>query len=235
MGTGARYVRMREMDLNGRQLVREHGWLPGVGLKATRRDAAWAFGVSGDIYDANLDYDGRLQNGVPFSTDTATTQGRITAEMSWQLTDTTALIGGIEYDGWRRHVLGRGSIAGVKERYSSWRLLAGASSTAWRSSSADFRLKGLMVLAGPEHLHAHFENQLYDDAVLTTKSAAGLRLDLTAYPRAFPHFSFGINVDWMRIRRSNDEILRKDGLPAGTVTQPQHERSAIGFHADYRF
>lgn len=235
MGAGLRYVRMTEMDASGRQLVREHGWLPGVGLSATRRYQTWTFGLSGEIYGADLDYDGRLQNGVPFTTDTATTQGRIAAEVTRQLTENTTLVGGLEYDGWRRHVLGRDGIAGVRENYSSWRLLAGAASSAWHTSSTDFRLKGLLVLAGPERLHAHFENQLYDDAVLNTRSAQGLRLDLTGYPRAFPRFSFGINVDWMRIRRSNDEVLRKDGLPTGTVTQPEHERSAIGFHAGYHF
>ncbi|WP_292931336.1 hypothetical protein [Noviherbaspirillum sp.] len=234
-GGGLRYVRMTESDNSGRQLVREHGWLPGLSLNATQRRDAWSIGVSGEIYGADLNYDGRLQNGVPFWTDTATTQGRIATELSRQLNENTAVVGGLEYDEWRRHVLGRGTVAGVNERYSSWRLLAGVATTAIRMPAASFTFKGLMIFARPERLRVHFENQLYDDVRFSTKPAIGLRLGMTAFPRALPNLSFGLDLDWMRIRRSDDGTLYKDGIPTGTVAQPEHQRSALGFHADYRF
>jgi hypothetical protein len=235
VGSGARHVRMTEYEINGQQLVREDGWLPGLALNAVFHQRGWHYGVSGEVYRSNLNYEGRLQNGAPFATDTATTQSRVTAELARELNENVRAIGALEYDQWQRNVLGRGSIAGVNERYASGRLLVGAATTAQPFSAVNVEFKGLLVLAHPERLRVRFDNQLYDNAHLSTKPAIGLRLALTARPFTLPNLSFAADFEWMQIKRSDDAILRRNGTPVGTVAQPEHRRSAIGFRANYRF
>lgn len=234
-GAGIRQVRVIETDRDGRQLVREKGWLPGLELRADYVLRDWRFGVAGAMYRHDIRHDGRLQTGAPFTTDTETTQTRVSLEVARQISDGAHLIGAIEWDQWRRHILGRGGVLGLDERYRSWRLLAGAETRLLQSSVADVNGKALLVVAQPERLRVRFDNQLFDDANLSTKSAVGLRLALAAQPAAMPNLSLAVEFDWLRVARSDDAVLRKNGAPVGLVAEPKHQRSAIGARVNYRF
>jgi hypothetical protein len=226
---------MTETGANGRQLTKEHGWMPGLELKANYQLRDWQFGVAGEAYGGDIRYDGRLQNGVPFSSDTATRQSRVGVEIGHRITEAARLIGVIEYDFWRRNIHGRGSVLGMNERYTSWRLLTGAETRFGQWSAASVSFKSLLVLARPERLRVRFDRQLFDDADFSTKPAIGARLEWGLQPAAFPNLSFEADFDWLRIRRSDNAVLRRNGAAVGTVAQPEHQRTALGIRANYRF
>ncbi|HIC97268.1 MAG TPA: hypothetical protein EYP11_02575 [Aquificaceae bacterium] len=60
-----RYVTWEEF-YRGERLLKEKGWVVGVGL----RHEAKPLVVGGELYAGTLDYDGRTQTGVPVETDT---------------------------------------------------------------------------------------------------------------------------------------------------------------------
>lgn len=232
---GVRYVTMDEVDTNGKQLVEEHGFLPGLEFKANYRRGDWLVTLGGEIYGGNLAYDGQMQGGTAFSTNTRTTQFRARTEVGRYVSDAVLLLAGAEWDYWKRDILGRGATLGLREEYNSWRFLAGAQTRVFQASWSDIYLTGLLVVSSPEHLEVNFDNQLFDQVNLSTKSAIGTRLAVEVRPKASPNVSVEGDFEWMRIDRSDETILSKGGSPVGTVVQPEHVRKAIGVKVKYRF
>jgi hypothetical protein len=151
------------------------------------------------------------------------------------ISDAMLLLVGTEWDYWKRDILGQGATLGMNEEYNSWRFLAGAQARVLQASWSDIYLKGLLVVSSPERLEVSFDNQIFDQANLSTKSAIGARLTLDARPKASSNVSIESDFEWMRIGRSDDAILSKGGSPVGTVAQPEHVRKAIGIKVKYRF
>jgi hypothetical protein len=232
---GMREVRTTETDRNVRRLVEEKGWLPGLELRADYLFSDWRFGVSGETYRHDISYEGRLQNGAGFSTDTETALSRISIDAARQITGATRLIAGIEWDHWQRNIEGRGNTLGLNERYTSWRLLGGGETRLLQSAWATINAKALLVMAAPEKMKVRFQNEVFDDAHLSTKSATGLRLAFGIQPAAVPAMTVTADFDWLRIARSDDAVLRRSGVPVGTVAQPEHTRQAFGIRLAYRF
>jgi opacity protein-like surface antigen len=232
---GLRYVRNTESGVDGSQMVREYGWLPGVGATAGYATGDWRIAMAGEIYGGNIAYNGQLQSGARFDSNTDTTQSRIRFELGRQVTDALQLLAGIEYDYWKRDIRGTANVAGLQEQYNSWRLLAGAKGRVAQWDAGTLHLQGLLVFSEPEHLTVRFDQQLFDDANFSTKSAVGLRFGAGFQPTALPNFSVLAELEWIDIGRSDNAVLRRNGVPVGTVTQPQHERTAFGVRAVYRF
>lgn len=233
--TGVRYVRMTEIGTDNRTMVREHGWLPGIGMAAMYATRDWQFGLSGSLYRNDITYDGRLQNGSPFTSETDTTQRRIRVEIKKRVTDAMRLTAGLEQDYWQRDIRGRGDVAGMHEKYTSWRFLAGAESrvTQWAAGAID--MKGAIMFARPEKLRVRFDQQAYDDVTLHTKSAVGVTFGIGFQPAVLPNLSIEAELDWISIKRSDNAVLRRNGIPVGTVAQPKHERTGFGVRVNYRF
>ncbi|RJG07672.1 hypothetical protein D3870_18220 [Noviherbaspirillum cavernae] len=232
---GARYVRMTETGTDNRTMVQEYGWLPGIGGAARYATQGWQFGVSGDFYRNDITYDGRLQSGASFVSETGTTQARIRLEIGRQVSEAVQLIAALERDVWQRDIRGRDGVAGLQERYTSWRLLTGATGRVAQWSAGSLDLTGLIVFARPEQMRVQFDRQLFDDASLSTKSAVGLRFGLGFQPAALPNLTLQADLDWIDIGRSDKAVLRRNGNAVGTITQPRHERAAFGLRAVYRF
>ncbi|MDH6148289.1 MULTISPECIES: hypothetical protein [Paraburkholderia] len=232
---GIRYATTDEVDINGKQLVKEHGFLPGLEFKANYKRGDWLVSLSGEIYGGNLTYDGQMQSGIAFSTNTRTRQFRMTTEVGRYISDAVLLLAGTEWDYWKRDILGQGATLGLKEEYNSWRFLAGAQTRVLQASWSDIYLTGLLVASSPEHLEVNFDNQLFDHVNFSTRSAIGARFALEVRPKAVPNVSVESDFEWMRIGRSDDAVLSKGGSPVGTVVQPEHVRKAIGIKVKYRF
>lgn len=232
---GARHFHMTENDPNGRRLVKEEGWLPGVQATVERTMDDWRISLHGERFQGGLNYDGQVQSGSAFTSNTDTAQSRIALETARTISDRMELIGGIEYELWRRRVHGQGGTAGVTEHYRSWRLLAGVDAGLPAFAGMNSRLRFMLVAAKPERLDVRFDNQLFDDAHFSTKPAVGARLGLALQPGMDTKLSFTADLDWLKVRRSNDAPLLKNGFTAGTVTQPEHVKTSLTLGLRYRF
>jgi hypothetical protein len=235
VGTALRQVRMVESDQQGRPLVREQGLLPGLRGEAVYQTGEWRLSANGDLYQRRIGYHGQVQDGPAFVSRTGTRQGRIGIEAAHALTPDSSLIGGLEWDHWQRDIEGRGSTLGLRERYSTWRWLAGARTLLAQRPTASLTGSALLVLAQPERLRVQFEGQAYDEARFKTRSASGLRLALTLQPALVANLSIAAELDALSVKRSDDVPLLQNGVAVGTVAQPRHSRRALGLRVDYRF
>jgi hypothetical protein len=232
--TGGRYVRMDEFDDDGKRLVRESGWLPGIGVGAKYNWTDWHIRLAGELYRNDITYDGQLQNGAPFKSETETDQQRITLEVGKRISDTIELLAAAEHDIWRRDIQGRGRI-GLHERYSSWRFLAGARGEISRFDAGIVSLHGYAVFSQAERLRVRPDRQVFDTTTLKTEPAVGARLGFGFQPAGFPNLSFETDLDWIRVDRSKSVVATRNGFPARTIWQPEHERAALGIRMHYRF
>lgn len=235
VGAGLRQVDLLERDLQGRQLVRERGLLPGVQASASYQAGDWRLGVRGDLYQGSVGYHGQSQGGASLVSDTGTSQRRIGLAAGFALTEHTQLMAALEHDHWRRRIEGRGATLGLTERYQSWRLLAGAGTRLLALAGATLHGSAMLVWAQPERLTVKFDGQVYDDASLETRSARGLRLVLGLQPAPTPHVRLNLEFDTLRIGHSEAATLRSSGLAVGTVAQPDHHRRALGLSLHYAF
>ena len=234
-GAGLRQVQLAEFDRQGRLLVREQGLLPGLQGEAAYQAGDWRLSARADLYQRRIGYRGQVQDGAPLASNTGTRQGRVGLEATHTLTADSSLIGGFEWDHWRRDIEGRGNTLGLRERYTSWRWLVGAQTQLLLLSAASLTGSALLVLAQPERLRVRFDGHVYDEAHLKTRSASGLRLTLTLQPALAAKLSITAELDALNVRRANDATLRQDGVTVGTVAQPRHSRRALGLRVNYSF
>lgn len=234
-GAAVRHFRMAEYGTDGRSLVTEQGWLPGVRLAVERSFGDWRVGVQGERFQGRLDYDGQVQAGSAFTSDADAAQTRIGVEMARAITENTELLGGVEYDLWRRRVHGQGAVAGLTERYGSWRLLAGAGARLPFLPGQQSRLRVMLVAAQAERLEVQFDNRLFDDARFSTKPAIGARIGMSLQPGAESKLLLSAELEWMKVRRSDDAPLTKGGFVSGAVSQPEHTKTGLTLGLHYRF
>lgn len=234
-GAAVRHFRVAEYGTDGRNLVIEQGWMPGARLRAERAFGEWRIGAQGERFQGRLDYDGQVQAGSAFASNSDAAQIRIALEIARAVTADTELVGGVEYDGWRRRVRGQGAIAGLTERYGSWRLLAGVGTRLTFTPRLQHRVRIMLVATQPERLDVQFDNRLFDDARFSTKPALGARIGLSLQPGTESKLSLSADLDWMRVGRSGDVPLTKNGFVAGTVSQPEHTKTGLTLGLHYRF
>lgn len=224
IGAGARSATHTEVDLAGRQLVREDGWLPGTSLGAGYRQGSVTWFSSADWYQGGIDYRGRTQAGTPAmsSTSTRLAAARLGASYAW---GSYAIQAAVEVDDWKRGIHGTAAGAGLQESYRSRRLLLGGGKT-WHPAIATVSLDAAAVLAEPERMRIGFSG-LFDPVSLTTRRGRGLRLGADFRPAWAPSLQVRSRLDWLKTARSGAAALTVNGAFYGTVAQPEHVRKAL--------
>lgn len=144
-------------------------------------------------------------------------------------------VGALEWDHWRRDIEGRGAVLGLRERYDAWRLLGGAQIWLGQWPLGSPSLRGLLVLSAPERMPVRFEQDVFGAATLDTSSGVGARLALGLSRIAEYALDVEANYEWLRVARSEDAPLRRNGLVAGSLAQPEHAHSGFGIKTTYRF
>lgn len=224
-GVAARYVSHTEYDSAGRRLVRESGWLPGLALDAARTtgNTTWSAGVN--WYRAAIGYRGQTQAGAAADSSTATTLATLRLGGAYLLARELSITAALEADLWRRDIRGTGTAAGLQERYRSERFMLGASTT-WQPAAGVVATDLALVLSTPERMRVGFSG-LLDTATMQTRSAPGLRIGASLHPAFAPTLELRGAYDWIRIGRSGDAPLTRNGQFAGSVAQPEHVRQGL--------
>ena len=223
-GLGLRHASHAEYE-DDRVLVRERGWLPGIVLEGAYHSGNATWFAAAEGYRAAIGYRGQSQLGAAARSRTATTLATLRLGGSYQLAAQFALTAALEADLWRRNIRSTDAAAGLLERYRSERFVFGAAHT-WRPSSGVVLTELALVLATPERMRVDFSG-LLDSASLTTRRAPGVRVGTRFVPALSPHLELRAAYDWMRIERSDDAPLTRNGRFAGTVAQPEHVRQGI--------
>lgn len=229
-----RNTRFSEYNLAGERIVRESGWLPGIGaMLEYRQDGLEIFGVA-NTFRSGIDYDGKLQNGTRYTTETGTQLSRVQVGVRYLLSMDMRAVVGLEYDSWKRNIKGNGTVIGLRERSWSPRFFMGIEKKWTPSDSGTFAANAMLVRAGREHVNIHFSG-LLDDASIRTRPATGYALELRHAPIAAPNLHIGAYFETMRVARSPSHPVARNGRAAGEITQPEHLRQSITLFARYQF
>jgi hypothetical protein len=232
VGAGVRSAVHTEVDLAGRRLVREDGWLPGTSLRAGYQLGSITWFGGADWYQGDIDYRGQTQAGAAAASTTSTrmTSARLGASYAW---GSYSILAALEIDRWKRDILGTAAGAGLQETYLSRRWLLGTGKT-WRPAAGAVSADAALVLAAPERMHIGFSG-LFDPVSLDTRRGHGLRLGADLRPAWASSLQLRARADWLKVARSGAAALTANGAFRGTVTQPEHARKALTLELAYLF
>jgi hypothetical protein len=231
---GMRHARVAEYNERGQRIVVERGWLPGLGVALDYRGEDVDLFTAASVFDADLDYDGRLQNGRAYQSQTRTTLAQARIGARYRLHGSTRLVSYAEMDHWRRDIEGSGSAVGLRERSWSPRLALGLEQRWLVGSGGRVEASLAIVRAAPERLKVGFSG-LLDDASFRTHSATGFAADLLYYPWAAIPLSLGMRLESIKEPRSEEVTAYRHGQPSGTLAQPEHVRYAATLFVRYLF
>jgi hypothetical protein len=234
VGVSGRHTTTTEVDNAGSVLVRESGWLPGISMRATYKTGDLSWNAEGLIYNGAIQYHGQTQAGsaVDSTTDTKLTLLRMGG--AYDIGNNYSVLAAIEWEKWRRDIIGAQGSAGLQEKYDSKRLIVGAKKEWNLLGAAAISLDTALVISQPERLRVGFSGIL-DPASLETKWSQGLRIGASIRPIATPYLELRMGYDWIRIQRSDDVPVTRNGQLIGTIAQPEHKKQAVTLTASYIF
>lgn len=231
---GMRHARVAEYNERGQRIVAEQGWLRGLGVALDYRGEDVDLFTAASVFDADLDYDGRLQNGRPYQSQTRTTLAQARLGARYRLHGSTRLVSYAEIDHWRRDIQGGAGAVGLRERSWSPRLALGLEQRWLLDGGGRVEASLAIVRAAPERLKAGFSG-LLDDASLRTHSATGFAANLLYRPWAAIPLSLGMHLESIKVPRSGEVTAYRHGQPVGTLAQPEHVRHAATLFVRYLF
>jgi hypothetical protein len=227
IGLSARGVTHTEYDLAGRELVREAGWLPGAVFNAVYRAGKHTWFTGGEIYDRAIEYRGQTQAGAAVMSRTSTGLTLLRIGDTYAVGANYSAMAAIEWEEWRRDIIGVQGAAGLQERYQSRRLIAGAQKR-WHPAAGAVSVGAAVVISEPERLRVGFTG-LLDPASLETKKSRGIKIEASIRPSFAPYLELRSRYDRIKIPRSSDAPVTLNGQFMGTIAQPEHEKQAITF------
>jgi len=224
-GAGMRAVSHTETDNAGRRLVRESGWLPGLALQADYTSGKLTWSGALDWYRGDIDYRGQTQAGVAAASRTATGLTTLRVDAAYAIQNGYAATAAVEADRWKRDIRGTGNKVGLQERYRSERLIVGLTK-AWQLPGAVVAANAAVLFATPERMRVGFSGVL-DPVPLKTKRGHGIRIGAQYRPAFAPSLELRAAFDWIKVGRSEEAPVTRDGQFAGTVAQPEHVRQGL--------
>jgi hypothetical protein len=227
IGPSARDVAHTEYNPAGKRLVRETGWLPGVALDAAYQTGNVNWIAAADWFQGSIRYQGQTQSGTAASSTTSTGLAALRAGAAYALGRDYFIVGALELDKWTRDIQGSGASAGLQEASRSTRLVTGAG-RAWHCAAGTVAADAAVVFSGPERLRVGFSGML-DQASFDTRRGRGIRIGARIRPAFAPRLELSSRYDWIKVPRSADVAVARNGQFMGTVAQPEHERQALTF------
>jgi hypothetical protein len=224
-GAAIRGVSHTEDDRAGHRLVRETGWLPGIGLDAAYTSGKLTWFGAAEWHRGDIGYRGQTQAGVGAASTTATNLAALRLGARYTIDGGYSMTAAAEADVWKRDIRSTGSSVGLQERYRSERLIAGIGKT-WQLPGAVVVADFSVLFVTPERMRVGFSN-LLDATSLETKRSRGLRIGAHYRPAFAPSLELRASLDWIRTARSEDAPVTRNGQFAGTIAQPEHARQAL--------
>lgn len=232
--TAARYATVYEYNQAGNRIIKESGWLPGVGGMLQYQVDQWEVFGTADIFSRDIHYEGRLQNGRPFNSKTATQLLHAQLGARFRVLPHSQIITALQYDSWKRSIKGDGTATGLREHSRSLRFRLGAEH-AWEVDGlGEFSGALSLIFAAPEQLDIQFSG-LLDRTSLRTRSSRGFAIEAMYRPKSTSRLIAGAQLDYLRVPRSNAHAVTRAGRPAGEIIQPEHIRKNVTLFVRYLF
>jgi hypothetical protein len=231
---GTELFQLVEYDRNER-LLDEDGLRFFAALDVEEKIAPfWRIGFFGKLYSGWVAYDGQLQSGIPYKSDTDYNGWNVEAALTRAIK--TESINGIDsgwwlrltlgHDWWRRNLRGT---SGYNEDYgitysrlgafynnNNWRLQAGVKYPFHTAEKVNLSKFG------------------YDDD-LRLSPPGDFSLYAQANYRFSPSWGIGLHYDGYRFSRSDTKPLRENGIIMAYAYQPETHYDSFGLSLNYHF
>ena len=238
LAAGTMNFDLEEVDSQGRRIVHESGWLPGVELGAAATRGRAQLRLQASYYDGDVDYDGQTQAQVPINSSTDQTIWDAGLTAAWRLAVDVVpefnIYAGINYHYWRRHIQPVGAILGLEETYRWWSPRAGLE-IAWQRARDRWMLSGeLTRTLNPEVDIDAFAT--FDSTTLDLGERWGWRGAIGWQHELSPHIAAGIKLfyETWSLGRSDAAILTSNQVPVGTISQPHIDNRNYGVTIELR-
>lgn len=117
-GIGSQEMTLLEhSDATGKQLVREHGWIPGISYGLSRSFDIWRLGAQVQQSYGTIPYDGQTQAGMPHQTETTHFISQLQLSAGFMLHPDSELYTGLNLHQIVRDVANRDNVYGATETY----------------------------------------------------------------------------------------------------------------------
>jgi hypothetical protein len=225
----------KETDLSGNTLNQETGFIPGFTLTAVlpyrRIENSFEF----SIYDGQVDYDGRTQNGEPHQTSTEQSIYRLLYKLSWSPSSTEAAFYGKTYwQQWDRDIQPSNGVGGLFESYRWWTVEAGAQLPFIKQDKQNlfWELGLLASLNGT--IMIDLSDAGFGSPTLDLGNSIGFvsGLKYEFKQNSNSSLQFGVQFKTWEFGRSNSKTI-SDGNDTFTITEPDSTTIQTSLSASY--
>jgi hypothetical protein len=213
--------RLQEFRADGSTLVTERGASPGLRVAwSHRRDDGWGLRLAAGGWAGTADYDGRTQSGVRATSETRTSSATVEASALWAASPAWTLEGGVQWEAFRRRIVGIQGSSGLDERLRQPRLRLGV---AWATGPWSVQVAALH--GEPAPLEVRFDSGVFDPAQLRSGRARGASVELGR--ELAPAWRLAAGAEWLSVDAGAAGVLQSDGRPVGTVMLPKWQRERL--------
>ncbi|QKI90075.1 hypothetical protein [Thiomicrorhabdus xiamenensis] len=226
IGPALQYFHLEERNSDGHFLDSEKGFLPTIGLSVQTENLI----VNASFAQADIDYSGQLQNGTPYSTDTATTLFDIALFYKLPVVRQAgyALHAGMGFAFWKRDITSsREDVLPLYEEYRN----------PYLSLSARIPLKDMTLNLGIKH---HFNAEM----ALEIPDTGSADLDLPDSNELIVGLNYNIAPQWTLFSQYSYQLVSRSqtfplknnvGEIIGLAREPEHDLQKLIIGVKYGF
>jgi len=234
LAAGVTDIDYEEFD-HGASQDREEGTVPGLGAGLhLARGRLFAEGML-DAGSGHVDY---RAAGIATTTDEDILDGDVIGgrELLRRQDSRLGLYAGLGYRHWRRDIRSTPAAFGLDETYRWWYGILGVRGEYDVNDRVRLRADMALTRTLDPSIKVRFAAG-YDDATLDLGAANGLRVAVALENRLGNGMALFVSpwYEYWKLGRSADAVLRQNGIPAGTVFEPQSETHNLGIHAGVRW
>lgn len=222
---GFQQTEVTEIGLTDQRLNQETGKLPYVEFElSTPIKHDFILFTRHQLASGDLDYDGRLQNGLPYQTNTQTEfrqhlLGVSTPIITTLLSGEQRLFSSLAFHSWQRDIMGKSGVNSLYERYEWKNMSVGINHV---SSSKDLKLSFAGYKTFDGTMNVSIPNIGEGNISLPQGSGFIAKAEYRLLQESNVRLFLGVSYDYQLISRSGAGDLYYANTKIGTITEPEH-------------
>lgn len=232
-----RHFEYQEFGDSGNSLNKENGFLPGLRILGAASLNDINLSVAAEVFDGTVAYDGHLQTGQPYTTDTDTRLVHFSVGASWQpQTSLTRLFFSLQRDAWERDIQSKGLISGLFEEYSWYTIKLGMAQRFKLAETLELELGLGPTRTKDTRITVHLSDFGYGNPELEMPAKNGYFLAASLIQNKTAHGSFHIDLEHTHFEfgKSNTKTLI-NGSQIVQIHEPRSESDHTTLRFGYRF
>lgn len=232
-----RHFEYQEYGDSDNSLNKENGFLPGLRIVGTASMNDFNLSASAEVFDGTVAYDGHLQTGQPYTTDTDTRLLNYSVGAAWQpQASLTRLFFYLQRDAWERDIQPKGLISGLFEEYSWYTIKLGMAHRFKIAETLELELRLGPTRTKDARITVHLSDFGYGNPELEMPSRNGYFLGASLIQKKTTHGSIHVDLEHTHFEfgKSNTKTL-VHGSQIVQIHEPRSESDHTTLRFGYRF